>query len=139
MVCSINILGHTLSYTISDNIVHIYCDDGFYALMETFPRKGTELLCIALQRDFKKRNGRAIKASQRSLAIEIWGHYFFELLFNKLKWLLNNSVMMSIKERLETATDIIDCGEGDHDSNRWIWDSLVPFYAVIKSMIVDKR
>lgn len=132
---SVNILGKWLKYEISERGVHLYCDQSFYELMEVHPVLGVELVVIAMKRDYKFINERALKIHSLSLEIEIWGHYFFEVLFVQLEPLLLKLNWESIRKRLSQATDIIDCAEWKYDNNRWLWDMMIPLHPMIRRMI----
>lgn len=80
---------------------------------------------------------RELAISQDSLAIEIIGHIFADRMAESIDTILSKIAPNSkgpvarLLDRVERAAEVIDCGEASVDSNRRVWDALVPIRSVI--------
>lgn len=135
----IDILGYKIAVDISQHGVHIVCDDEFHRMLAQHPVEGVDLLSRRLPESFLKERGRPLKISFHSIRLEIWGHHYFEVVYERLKWMLYGRVFRRIRNRLERATEQIDIAEWGHDNNRWVWDVLAPFGKIIEKCIPKPR
>ncbi|MBX9449956.1 MAG: hypothetical protein KL787_09685 [Taibaiella sp.] len=139
MESSVAILNYPVTFTVSQYGVHIYCDSSFHNLIEQSPKQGIHLLAIALKRKYAEVHQRDLNISIDSIVVEIWGHHYFELVFDRTKWLISAPVFNRIRKRLEQATEAIDIAEKGHDNNRWVWNILASFKGLIQRFLRDKH
>ncbi|WP_148409857.1 hypothetical protein [Murimonas intestini] len=101
------------------------------------PGNGSKQLAGYILKYYEMSEGKHLKIGLHSLAIEILAHAYTDLFCNAAKGL--KAVLPSglydeldkVLEKLLIHTEIIDCGEKDVDSNRFIWDGLEPFHQLI--------
>lgn len=101
------------------------------------PGNGSKQLADYILKYYQTAVGEKLKIGQHSLAIEILAHAYTDLFCQAMKGL--KGVLPSglydeldkVLEKLLIHTEIIDCGEKDVDSNRFIWDGLEPFHLLI--------
>lgn len=80
--------------------------------------------------------GKQIDIRTTSLALEIVGHVYPGDLFKILNQLPLPSAVKNKLDSLITSTSVVDCGESNLDSNRWVWDVLTgEFYYAVKELI----
>ena len=96
---------------------------------------GSMELAEVMRNMYQEQIGRELQISQKSLAIELLGHVFFGEFVQKLENLpfsgKKDSRYQQFLESLRVRMDVIYCGERSIDSNRFIWDDLVPFAKII--------
>ncbi|WP_051293409.1 hypothetical protein [Olivibacter sitiensis] len=128
------------SYTINDcqvqvtfghGTVHICNDMAFWQCVHQEPIKRVWALAALIKEDYIRHKGQALRISDRSLVVEIWGHLYYEYYVLRLKRRLNARWFDRLSVKLLKPADIIDCGEKGKDSNRWIWDLLSGAYGLI--------
>ena len=101
------------------------------------PGNGSKQLADYILKYYKTSVGKDLKIGLHSLAIEILAHAYADLFLQAMKSLkdvLPSGVcgeLDKVREKLLAHTEIIDCGEKDVDSNRFIWDGLEPFHLLI--------
>lgn len=135
----LDIYGYKILVNYTRGIISIDNNQSFQKLMNDIPKSGILELTTQAKRHYFEIYAEAIRITDRSLALEIWGHYFFEKYFSTFKVLFKKLGLKSIKNRLVQATDAFDCGEKAYDSNRLIWDFGAIFYPVISYFIRDNR
>lgn len=96
---------------------------------------GSMELAKVMKEFYFRQIGRELNISEKSLAIEILGHVYFGEFTEKLKHIPfvknEDSKYIQFVESFRVRMDVIDCGERDIDSNRFVWDDLVPFSKLI--------
>ena len=118
----------------TDKLVQVINDEH---LVDFLNQDGVGSMELAeVMRDmYREQIGRELQISQKSLAIELLGHVFFGEFVQKLENLpfsrKKDSGYQQFLESLRVRMDVIDCGERSIDSNRFIWDDLVPFAKII--------
>lgn len=70
---------------------------------------------------YKQKYMEELRISERSLAIEIYGHYKMQKAAEKLQ---NATGPKKLTDWLIGHTTVIDCGSAEKDNNRIIWDTL---------------
>ena len=103
------------------HIVRVVNDEPLVALLKEKKRDGAHELAHHVLAQYRQRFGEDLKITERSLACEIYWHYYwlekartFEARHGKTKfttWLIRH-------------IDVSDCGEQKEDRNRFVWDIL---------------
>lgn len=82
-----------------------------------------------------------LNISDKSLTIEIIGHVYIGNFADILKEIprIPKIAPMVVKKayKITDHTDIIDCGEKEVDSNRWVWDKLAVLYDTIMNNMYE--
>lgn len=114
--------------------IHIKNDDILIKFLNE-PGTGSMELAKVLKEKYKNEMGNSLDITDESLAVEILGHIYIEKFANLISHIpITKGVhtkLKDISDELKTHTDIIDCGEKDVDSNRYVWDSLQKFASQI--------
>lgn len=129
-----------ISIRYQKQLVQIKTDE---CLMKFLAGKGNGSLELAehILKTYRMKLGKNLNISKESLSIEILIHAYLDFYSRGIKKM---SVMISPKvleklivcmEKLEGHTEIIDSGAKKVDSNRVVFDSLVPFADVIYLML----
>lgn len=98
-------------------------------------RLRTDLLVDTIQQDYIDIFGKPLKIARKSLAIEIWGHLYFEYYLLYLSRFLRIGLKSKMFQRLIARSSVIDCGEKNKDRNRLLWDCLVLFYGLLQHLL----
>ncbi|PFQ47392.1 hypothetical protein COK05_09750 [Bacillus cereus] len=82
-----------------------------------------------------------LNISDKSLTIEIIGHVYIGNFADILKEIPRipkiTPVIVKKAHKITDHTDIIDCGEKEVDSNRWVWDKLAVLYDTIMNNMYE--
>lgn len=82
-----------------------------------------------------------LNISDKSLTIEIIGHVYIGNFADTLKEIprIPKIAPIIVKKayKITDHTDIIDCGEKEVDSNRWVWDKLAVLYDTIMNNMYE--
>lgn len=104
-----------VSYWFDPKIIRIKNDDTLKEYL-ALNSNNSKKLAEVTKGEYYLEVGDEIKISDDSLAVEIVGHVYPEKIAKYLPRFIRNKIIKH--------TEIIDCGEKDVDSNRWIWDSI---------------
>lgn len=78
--------------------------------------------------DYELLFGKPLGVKKASLKAEIWGHL---IVYKLCIYLRHNFTFLPIKKLLNIITErsaTVDCGEAGIDANRWLWDTISPFF-----------
>lgn len=122
--------------------VHIYAGEQLAQLLREPGNPALRLarhILEAYERVFRSK----LHIPEHSLAIEIIAHVFADHAAEAIQSLIEKIAPHSrgpvtrLMERISRSAEVIDCGEASCDSNRFLWDALVPvrgaFYALVKA------
>ena len=102
------------------------------------PEHGAPLLAAAILASYKTKYGVPLAISLDSLAVEILGHVYIDVILEAIERLRLGDRFRHAVSRLKASTEVIDCGEKDVDGNRFLWDGLAPFADVIYAILGDR-
>ena len=112
-------------------LIRIFSDKGLWCYLDREVKVRTLELVKVIKADHKNAFNTPLNISDNSLVVEIWAHVYsdyFGLLVKrnlKIKWIQN-----LLQKGIERA-EIIDCGEKNLDTNRWVWDLFSHFKSII--------
>lgn len=130
--------GISISY--EAHFVHIKTDAH---LLRFLGGPGNDSISLArhIRDTYQKMFGTELQISEKSLSVEILVHAYLDVLLRAVSELGKNLSPKVLKDlvacmkRLQGHTQIIDCGEKEVDSNRYVFDSIAPYrhfiYAVL--------
>lgn len=101
-------------------VVRISNDFVLDVYLQTDPKNSMRLakyICSAYRQKYMEE----LKISERSLAIEIYGHYKMQKTAEKVQGVIGRK---KLTDWLIGHTTVIDCGSAEKDNNRIIWDTL---------------
>ncbi|MBY0596481.1 hypothetical protein [Bacillus bingmayongensis] len=139
MYNKISFMEEELSILIRERSLHIENTDSLHRVLK---KKHTHLkLAQYLKQEHTNQYGTILNISNQSLAIEIIGHVYIGNFADILKNIprIPNIAPIIVERayRITDHTDIIDCGEKEVDSNRWVWDKLAVLYDAITNNMYD--
>ncbi|WP_017154305.1 hypothetical protein [Bacillus bingmayongensis] len=139
MYNKISFMEEELSILIRERSLHIENTDSLHRVLK---KKHTHLkLAQYLKQEHTNQYGTILNISNQSLAIEIIGHVyignFADILKNIPRIPKIAPIIVERAYRITDHTDIIDCGEKEVDSNRWVWDKLAVLYDAITNNMYD--
>lgn len=131
---------HHISISSTEKMVHIQTDTHLMDFL-ALPKNGSLQLADYILEHYKTLYKEPLEINRYSLAIEILAHAYIDQFSKVLISLSENIKLPVIKNALtllhniQSKTEIIDCGELSIDSNRHIWDSLVPYHTAIFALL----
>lgn len=120
---------HGIGLSWEDNIVRILNDDKFRTYLKTGKRQASFKLALYILHMYQKRFSKPLGFSAKSLACEIYGHYYIS---EKAKASEKKRGKRKLTSWLQRHMDVIDCGTGKVDNNRFLWDLLSLMFIVKK-------
>lgn len=126
-----------VTITMELHAVHIHNDEPLWQLLNKDPEQHTDLLVKELLREYEATFHRVLDISPDSLAVEIWGHVYIDLFAGYIARLTDLNLVRKLLYPVQKYCAVIDCGEKDHDSNRWFWDLLAPLKSMIGGWLPD--
>ena len=132
-----------LTITYKPRLVQITCNQNLKSYLNA---KGNGSLKLAdhILEEYQTQQHTVLKIDRDSLAIEILAHTYADSFsqavtsMDKLLPLPLRQAMDQLMDYIHRHTEIIDCGEAEADSNRWIWDKLTPYKAFIYGVLSDR-
>lgn len=123
--------------------VRVVTDDCLIGYLERKGRKDAEHLADWILAEYRNLLGCPLKIKRDSLAVEILIHAYMDTISERLEdHALQREIPGTVKrllkgicDKVQKHTDIIDCGEKEVDSNRLIFDGLVPFHETIYQLL----
>lgn len=131
---------HNVSVKYEKHIIRIETNP---ELMKFLGEAGNGSLKLAehIKKTYKSMFGEELKISQESLSVEILIHAYLDT-FCKMSLEMGDGIekeilkkILKFADKIEQHTKIIDCGEKEVDSNRVIFDSLVPCRGLIYGIL----
>lgn len=123
-----NVTPFGVSYWLAPQVVHILNDQPLRAYLQQGPGYAIEAARF-FQQVYQNEYGESLAIGEDSLAIEIIGHVFVGNFSSKADTLFQKAGLKPLDDFVDSVqahTDIIDCGSKEMDSNRFVWDRLVP-------------
>jgi hypothetical protein len=91
-----------------------------------------------VKKEYERLYKKELNISDASLAVEIWGHVYFEYFAIVFEKLVNMNLIKQMASKISSYCEIIDCGESEKDNNRFFWDILAPFKNQIAVLLPEK-
>jgi len=126
---------HRIQVRMENGVIRIKNDIHLWQLFDRDVKQRTHCLIDRIKADYRFNFGKPLQIHAKSIAIEIWGHLYYEYLLLRICRLLHIDPSTKKVKRLLRPSTIIDCGEKGKDSNRFIWDISIPFYRLISSLL----
>jgi hypothetical protein len=136
MYRSIRARHKNISVSLKENMINIINDDQLSGLVTEMPEAATEELVSAIKKEYHDRFNKDFEVTDASMAVEIWGHVFTEKFADAVKGLAPVKLVNSFAEKISAHCEVINIGERDHDSNRFIWDWLAAFKPAIAALLL---
>lgn len=112
-------------------LIRVYSDEELWKYLGDQVKNKLNILVELIKTDYSNAFKVNLNISKSSLLVEIWvhicSHYYGLSMLRvvKMKW-LRALIIKGIKR-----AEIIDCGESNKDSNRWVWDILAYMESLI--------
>ena len=133
---------HGISIQYDDRIVRVRTDRH---LFDYLGQPGNDSLELAdhIHKTYRDKWDKDLKISRESLSVEILIHAYMDTVFRRIDLIVDRiggpgRQLKKMLELLENSTEIIDCGEREVDSNRVVFDNLVPFRKILYMILGDK-
>ena len=108
-------------------LIRVYSDAELWRFLNKEKSKRFELLIRTIKDSYFAKFKTPLSISDHSLIVEILVHVYCDYLglrFNKIVKIKSINKLVNL---LLKRAEIVDCGETDKDSNRWIWDALARY------------
>ncbi|MCZ4243912.1 hypothetical protein [Pedobacter punctiformis] len=118
-------------------LVRIYSNEALWKFLEGYKFSGLEMLAEMIKTDYEKQFNKPLNITHDSLITEILVHIYCDYLglrihqAVRIKWIQH--LLMKLIERAE----IVDCGEKQVDSNRWLWNFLARYKNSLIKILPD--
>ena len=133
---------HGISIQYDDRIVRVRTDR---YLLDYLSRPGNDSLELAdhIHKSYREKWDKDLKISRESLSVEILIHAYMDTVFHRIDLIVDKiggpgRQLKKMLDFLENSTEIIDCGEREVDSNRVVFDNLVPFRKILYMILGNK-
>lgn len=130
--------GNSIKVQLEQGALHIANDKELWGLLNEETEAATDDFILLVKAEYKRLFNQTLNISDASLAVEIWGHVYFEyfaLIFEKM---VNMNLIKQMTHKITDYCEIIDCGESGKDSNRFFWDMVAPFKKQVAAMLPQK-
>lgn len=118
--------------------VHIINNKDLWTLLENDTETRTMVLVTWIKEQYRFFFDKELEITEDSLAVELWGHVYFEYYILAVKELIRLQLIENFLERILKVSEVIDCGESGFDNNRKLWDMLAPHKSFILKMLPGK-
>jgi len=116
-------------------LIRVYSDAELWRFLNGKPNLRFDLLIETIKAAYQNCYGKELNITNDSLVVEIVVHVYCDYIglgfnrFVRIHWIQN------LVAKLLKRAEIVDCGEKDVDSNRWIWDCLSKFKKPILKLL----
>lgn len=125
MTVSWNRKFHNIALVCEPQIIRVKNDAVLMNALAKHGRKRSRQIAAYAHAYYNGKYGRQLRISERSLACEIFGHYF---IMKTAMLMRSRHIALRFATWLIRHMDVIDCGERGTDSNRFVWDILSVFF-----------
>lgn len=134
---------HGISICYKEQIVQIKTDKALLDYLSG-PENGSIELAEQILARYKELFQKELKVSEESMSVEILIHAYMDVFARNVEKLvkmlpeaIGKGLIMCLK-KMEASTEIIDSGEKEVDSNRFVFDGLVPYRKVLYAILREK-
>ncbi|WP_300600139.1 hypothetical protein [Niabella sp.] len=119
--------------------IHIHNDEVLWRLLDKNPEQHTETLVQGIFQAYETQFHRKLEIAPDSLVVEIWGHVYVDQFADYIARLTDLNLVKKLLHPVQKYCAVIDCGEKEHDTNRWFWDLLAPLKATIGGWLPNNK
>lgn len=119
-----DLYGFPVTVAFGAGLVRIHNDRFLKQAVDSDPVQSVAKLVQWVKADHAAYTGQDLAIGDDSVAVEIWGHLYFEYFLLKYRRLLRIILFFGLYGRLCRSCVVIDCGERGKDPNRRFWDYL---------------
>jgi hypothetical protein len=130
-----NISGYTIMVSFKPGVVHITNDKALEFLLSKNPDEAVKGLIRLIKGDYLIKYNKALRVSDDSMLIEIYGHVYFEYFTVLATRIFPLQITDKLAGWVIKRCEIIDSGEEGVDKDRRFWNSLVPFKEAIMTIL----
>lgn len=123
--------GHLLIVHFEKKLIRISAPIALQQFLSQNIEQRSQVFVHSIKSDYRILIGEELKISTDSIMLEIWGHVYASYLAKAMKKLIRLKLIANLANFIINRSDTIDCGESETDSNRRLWDLLVPFKRII--------
>ena len=131
---------HSVSVRFKEHLIQVKTDQ---VLMDFLAEEGRGAVELAawIRSQYEMQLRMSLDISEDSLSIEILIHAYMDRFsrhvekFTEIFGKTLGNPLAALCRKVEYHTEIIDCGEKSVDSNRWVFDALVPFHGILYGML----
>ncbi|MEP6465224.1 MAG: hypothetical protein ABJB05_02915 [Parafilimonas sp.] len=138
MNTSINIRNKTVDINMEEHIIHITNNNSLVSLLADDTEVITDELVLAIKKTYHDIFNTELDVSDKSIAVEIWGHIYAEKFADAVESLTSINFIDKLAEKIIHHCKIIDIGEPGYDNNRFVWNGLAPFKSAIANLLPKK-
>lgn len=131
----ITIKDKTVTVLFHPNSIGIVSNDGLFELVKQLPETATAEFINAIKKEYYDMYNKDFNVSDDSITVEIWGHIFAEQFASAIRSLTNIKLIDSLADKINLHCKIINIGEKEHDSNRFVWDGLATVKPAIRAVL----
>jgi len=119
--------GCMIKVELNEGIIRVYSNAELWRFLNGQADRRFSLLVKTIKRDYQETYQQPLAISNDSLIVEILVHVYCDYLGLNFNRLIKFRAVNNIVNKLLVRAEIVDCGEKEKDSNRWIWDYLARF------------
>jgi hypothetical protein len=138
MYNSISAGNKNISVRLEEYMIDIINDDQVFALVTEMPEATTDELVLAIKKEYHAQFDKDFSVSDKSMAVEIWGHVFAEEFADAVERITSVKLVDEVAEKIVRHCEVINIGEKGHDNNRFVWDDLAPFKSAIADLLLKR-
>lgn len=112
---------------LNKGIISLQSDTGLWKYLDGDVKNCTVRLIEIIKKDYENQFDKALNIKNGSLMVEIWVHVYCDYYGLFLYRNINVNWIQKILLKGIKRAEVIDCGEKDLDTNRWVWDLLAIF------------
>ncbi|SER17135.1 hypothetical protein [Pedobacter rhizosphaerae] len=129
------LVGSEIKVGFEPQLIRVYSDRALWQFLKGDIKSRMKLLIYTIKEEYFTQFEKKLEISDDSLVVEILVHVYCDyigLLFNRI---VQISWLQQLVIKLLKRAEIVDCGERQVDSNRWIWDFLARFNRIFIAII----
>ena len=132
-----------ISICYKEHIVQIKTDKALFDYLAR-PENGSIELSKQIRAVYQEKFQKEIQVTEESMSVEILIHAYVDVFSREAEKLVKvlpkaiGTGLISCLKKIEESTEIIDSGEKQVDSNRIIFDGLVPYRKVLYAILGQK-
>lgn len=127
--------GSEIKVGFEPQLIRVHSDKALWQFLKGDIKSRMKLLIYTIKEEYFTQFDKKLEISDDSLVVEILVHVYCDylgLLFNRI---VQISWLQRLVIKLLKRAEIVDCGERQVDSNRWIWDFLARFKRIFIAII----
>ncbi|WP_316803239.1 hypothetical protein [Pedobacter nototheniae] len=118
-------------------LIRVYSNAALWGFLQDHKSIRFEMLAKTIKENYEKEFNKALNITDDSLIVEILVHIYCDYIGLIVHKAIKIKCIQALIRKLIKRAEVVDCGEKQVDSNRWLWDFLARYKGTFIKILPD--